>query len=410
MNAADMPGVRNLRVLFIHQSSDLYGSDRVLRDLVRALLAEGAEPIVVLPGGGPLVEVLRTDGAETHAVDAAQLLKLSRASTSPRGLARLLAGTRASLRALDQVVHGRRVHLVHSNTLAVLAGALWARSRGVRHAWHVHEIVEQPRPAAWLFPRLVRLTADEVVCNSHATLRWLTATQPALLRRSCVIWNGIESPAAANQAPDPALHALFRPAGTRLAIGLVGRVNRWKGHDVLLAAAQLLHERGVRDFSLVFVGSAPPGQEHLMDELRQRVAASPLARRVVLHGFVPDTLPAMRALDVICVPSTLPEPFGLVAVEAMAASRPVIASACGGLVEVLGDSTAGSLVAPGNAPALAECLRVLLGDAQQRGAMGRAGRARFESCFTGAAMSERFVSLVARACLQDTAQSARVHT
>lgn len=183
------------RVLFVHQSCDLYGSDRVLLDIAEAVAQAGGEPIVALPGEGPLTQALRARHIEVHSLGALQVLKLSRASMTAGGAMRLAAAVPASIASLDRCVGGRRVDLVHSNTLAVMAGALWARRRGVRHLWHVHEIVEQPRVAARAFPWLVRWLSDTVVCNSNATKRWLVQSQPTLAARSTVVWNGVSAAA-----------------------------------------------------------------------------------------------------------------------------------------------------------------------------------------------------------------------
>jgi glycosyltransferase involved in cell wall biosynthesis len=382
------------RVLFVHQSCELYGSDRVLLDVASALRRGGGEPIVVLPGGGPLIDALRARRIETHPVAATHVIKLSRQMMTMAGLAQVAASVPAALRAIDHAVDGRPIDVVHSNTLAVLGGALWSRRRRRPHLWHVHEIVEHPPAAAWLFPRVVRALADQVVCNSHATQAWLVGAQPALQERTQVVWNGVSAASEVDAAqPDAALHARFRPHGETLAIGLVGRINRMKGHAVLLDAALRLHEQGVRDFSLVFIGEPPPGQPEHLQALRRCVAASPLAAHVVFAGFIDDAVGAMRAIDILCVPSTEAEAFGLVAVEAMAASRPVLASRSGGLPEVLGDCEAGWLHAPGDAAGLAAQLQRLIEDTALRERMGQAGRARHARCFTQAAMGARMLGL-----------------
>lgn len=81
------------------------------------------------------------------------------------------------------------------------------------------------------------------------------------------------------------------------------------------------------------------------------------------------------------VPSLL-EPFGLVAIEAMAYGRPVVASRTGGLAEIVVDGETGRLVPPGDPQALAQALEELLGDPRRALWMGEAGRLRFESLFT----------------------------
>lgn len=387
------------RILFVHQSSDLYGSDRVLLDLAQAVAQAGGEPIVVLPGDGPLVQALRAHGIEVHVATDLQVLKLSRASMTAAGALRLAAAVPAALKTLDRCVDSRAVHLVHSNTLAVLGGALWARRHGVRHVWHVHEIVDRPRLAARAFPWLLRWLADDVVCNSYATRRWLTESQPALAARSKVVWNGVGATTLLNtgSAGAAALQSLrqhFRPTGARLAIGLVGRINRMKGHSLLLDAAERLLTLGFNGFSIVFVGSPPPGQEIFLTQLQDRIAASPLRDRIVVQPYMEHVAPAFAALDIVCVPSTEAEAFGLVAVEAMAAGRPVVAARIGGLPEIVLDGETGSLHPPGDAEALASHLQDLLADPQLRHDFGLAGLARFQREFTVRTMNSRFLALL----------------
>jgi hypothetical protein len=112
-------------VLMVHGSSDLYGSDRVLLELASALYRLGYYfPIVLLPTRGPLFDALCERGIEVH---VAPVLKISRVLlTSWRGLALPLM-VPSVVRAIDSIVLGRRISLVHSNTLGVVGGAVWAR-------------------------------------------------------------------------------------------------------------------------------------------------------------------------------------------------------------------------------------------------------------------------------------------
>lgn len=382
-----------LTVLFVHQSADLYGSDRVLLEAATALQEAGGHAIVAVPEDGPLVAALRRRGIET-AVLPGCLLKLQRATLTPRGVLTLLGALPQAVAALDACVAGRPVHLVQSNTLAVLGGVAFAAWRAVPHLWHVHEIVEQPRFLAWAFPRLLRAVAGQVVCNSQATRLWLVGAQPRLAGRTQVVLNGVPDlqQLAAAAAPHVAsLHHTFRPPGTQVAIGLVGRINRMKGHQLLLDAAERLQQQGITHFSLVFVGSPPAGQAQWQDALQRRIASSPLAGRVQCLGFVPDMAPVYAALDIVCVPSTEAESFGLVATEAMSAGRPVVAAAIGGLPEIVAHGHTGLLFAPGDAHALADALALLLADPARCQRMGAAGRLRYEAAFRHGVMHRQML-------------------
>jgi glycosyltransferase involved in cell wall biosynthesis/O-antigen/teichoic acid export membrane protein len=398
------PGLRpgaahGLRALFVHQAADLYGSDRALLGTVRHWVAAGGQALVVLPLAGPLVEPLQAAGAEVHAgCGKAALLKLERSALRGPGALWLLATllTWAPLRALDRAVAGRRIDLVHSQTLAVLAGAWWARRRRVPHLWHVHEIVERPRWLARALPALLARGAERVVCNAHATAAWVLGHQPGLRERLAVVWNSLDgsdawaSPDSLASSAGPVASAPRGGPHTPLRIGLIGRINRMKGQGVLIEAAEMLFgDARLPPFEIVIAGDAPPGQPQWRRWLEQRVAGSPLAPHVELPGFVADVPALLATLDVLVVPSTAAESFGLVALEAMAAGVPVVASRIGGLPEVLGDGDAagGVLVPAGDARALAHALHELLRDGARRRRLGEAGRQRSRREFAhGAAL------------------------
>jgi glycosyltransferase involved in cell wall biosynthesis len=374
-------------IAFFHQSSDMYGSDKILLYLAEGVNKLGGQAVVMLPDTGPLTRELEQRGIEFHALP---MLKVTRARFSFKGMLELAREMRVALPAYDAVLRGRKVDLVHSNTIAVLGGALWARRHRIPHLWHVHEIIEHPWIASHIFPLLLKLFADRVVCNSKATYQWLFSLQPSLKRKMCVIWNGVQVPTRIEESCAEQLHCRFRPEGSRLAVGLIGRINRWKGHGLLLDAVDILHSKGVKDFSVVFMGNSPPGQETFELELKQRIAKSPMRDHIIVQGFSSDVWPAYAALDIVCVPSTEPEPFGLVAVEAMAMDKPVVAARFGGLTEIVVDGATGLTFSPRDANALAAVLETLLCDDEMRARFGHAGKRRFSEKFSVDHMIERF--------------------
>ena len=171
-----------------------------------------------------------------------------------------------------------------------------------------------------------------------------------------------------------------------LRIGYVGRLEPFKGVDVLIEAVAL-----VPGSELLVVGDGP---EHAA--LARHVAERGLAARVRFRGYAPlEELPGLyRSLDALVVPSietpAWVEQFGRVAVEAMASGVPVVASDSGALPEVL--DGAGLLVPPGDPVALAEALARLRDAPGERERLAQAGlnRARY---FSWSAVAERQLAL-----------------
>ena len=111
-----------------------------------------------------------------------------------------------------------------------------------------------------------------------------------------------------------------------------------------------------------------------------------LGERVHFLGFRHDIAPLMRAADVVVHASTLPEPFGRVIVEGMLARRPVIATAAGGVGEIIDDGRTGVLVPPGDAAAIARAVQALRDDPGRAAALAAAGAAHARQAFSVGAM------------------------
>ncbi|MCE4538318.1 glycosyltransferase family 4 protein [Pelomonas sp. P7] len=368
-------------VLVVHSSAELYGSDKSLLDLVQARREE-FEFTVALPEDGPLVPLLRAAGARVAAMD---VCKVKRDMLKPAGLLAVWRSTRRSLPALQALAGDRPFDLVYSNTMAVLGGALLARRAGLPHVWHVREIVANSRLMTWGFRALALWLGTRLVCNSGQTRAWIAG--PGLKKRCDVVWNGVEL-SVSTQGREQERRALgYGPQD--LVFCFVGRLNAWKGQLLAVEAFERLQARAPGRHRLLIVGSSFAGQEHFEAELTARLAASPCRNAIQRLPFRDDIDSIWQAADVVLVPSLEPEPFGRVAIEAMAHARPVIAAAHGGLVEIVDDGRTGLLFTPRDAEALAQAMQRLSADPALRQSMGAAGRERQASLFSVAAYAER---------------------
>jgi glycosyltransferase involved in cell wall biosynthesis len=284
-----------------------------------------------------------------------------------------------------------RVKIVHAHDFySNLIGVAAARLAGVRC------IASRRDLAHWLSPnqrralRLACRAADLVVANAHAIAELGGAEGGASNRRAEVVPNGIDVAEFDRQARKPPAPPLppVREGVPRIA--MVGAMHiADKGHADLLTAAALLKERGVAAQWLLLSDGA------LRPELEARARLLGVAGEVHFLGRRADVASVLARVDLLAHPSWA-EGFPNVVLEAMCASKPVVATRVGGVPEVLVDHETGVLVEPRQPAQLAAAITRVLGDPQAARVMGVRGRQRAQSVYSLERMCATFEDLYAR--------------
>ncbi len=288
--------------------------------------------------------------------------------------------------SLARIVREFRPDILHASLLRpTLLGVPAARWCGVPrvvitnhgvHEWQEGgSLLGAAVPPA--FRRVARL-ADVLVAVSDPHLRELkTAGVTAGALR--VIPNGVD---VGKFRPDlrsgrSAILAGLGFGGGRepILVGAAGNLRPVKGYDILLEAAAVALRR-VPHLRFAIWGEGPERQR-----LEATVSRLGLSGRVVLPGRIADPAPSLAACDLFVQPSRR-ESFGLAAAEAMACGVPVVASAAGGLTELVEDGVSGLLAAPGSAESLASGIAYLADSAALRDRLGAAARERIVNRFT----------------------------
>jgi len=164
-------------------------------------------------------------------------------------------------------------------------------------------------------------------------------------------------------------------------VGIVGNIRYWKGQEVVVRAMALLRV-DFPDVGCVLIGNASQDEHGYRIELEQLIDLLGLKNSVVMTGYRSDIANYINALDIQVHASVDPEPFGRVLLEAMALSKPLVASAAGGVPEIVLHGVTGLLYEPGRAEALAECLARLLNDPAYANELGRNGYLRLVHQFS----------------------------
>jgi glycosyltransferase involved in cell wall biosynthesis len=334
---------------------------------------------------GELREGLCAAGVE---VLVRPLSVMRRAAMSPAGLASVAATLARDAGGLARLARRRHVALIHTNTSVTLGGSAASRVARIPHVWHLREIYTGFE-RYWPAYRRMLLTADALPCVSAATAAQLGGDPRAL-----VVHDGLG--VAPRRAERAAARAALDLPPDAFVCAILGRISTWKGQDVLIRAlADPALRGGAAATAPVALVAGDPwqGEERRLDELRALAARLGVAERVRFAGFRSDVENVYGAADVVCVPSTQPDPLPNAALEAAAAGCCVVAADHGGLPEILRDGTTGILVAPADYGALAGALASLRADPARRDRLGAAAAADVRARFAPARLLQRTQAL-----------------
>jgi glycosyltransferase involved in cell wall biosynthesis len=344
----------------------LGGAEAMLHTALGGARERGHEFEFVFFEPGDWPKELEQEGFRVELLSVGRLREAHRWIGAVTALRRILRS-----RQPDLILNWAAKTHLYTSPAAVLAGmsdrvVLWQHSIP-RHDW-----IDR---AATLLP------VKAIGCYCEEAARAQARLFPS--RRVFVVPPGVSAPGT-----DPAPAPLELPEGAPI-VGLVGRLQPWKGQDRLLRAQALLRERGV-DFHTVLVGGdAYSLSPEYAKSLAPLAGDLGLAGAVTMTGQVDDAGPYISQMDIL-VNASDPEPFGIVLLEAMAREVAVVAVDAGGPAEFIEHGRTGALARSGDPAALADALQSLLVSPQLRHDVARAGRERFEREFTDVALHKRF--------------------
>lgn len=343
-------------LMMITRGDDLGGAQTHVHDLAVSL-AQAGHTVAVLAGvTGPLIDSLAAAGIETFACP--ELIRDIHPANDLRAVSRI---TRVIGQFQPDIV------ATHSSK-AGLIGRLAARWAGVpsvftAHGWAFSDGVPAPRRQVYrAIERMAASVSSRIICVSEYDRRiGIAAGIPA--DRQVMVHNGV---------PDVPVTCRSQPGGTGpVRVVMVGGFRAQKDQQTLIRTVH-----GLKHVHLDLVGDGPT-----IDQARRLVNQLDLTKRVTFLGNRSD-VPAVLSQAHIFALSTNWEGFPLSILEAMRSGLPVVVTDVGGAGEAVSDGMTGFLVPRGDVAVMQDRLAMLVNQPNQRDAMGRAGRQRYESAFT----------------------------
>jgi glycosyltransferase involved in cell wall biosynthesis len=353
------------------------GAERRLLTLLQRIDSTRVAAQVVFLVDGPLVQEVADAGIPVSVLPAGRL-------RNPRAFGRVV-------RALRRRLRQEPVDLLFSwGSKAQLYGGPSALGKPkLANAWWMLEVPTR----TWLPMLATVLPAHAIACSSH----YVATEQQRLLRPrryTPVIHPGVREPRKVAAADVDALRTKLGIPPERLVVGVVGRMQPWKNHHMVLAAIEQLVRAG-HDLHMVVVGGTAHGRSPGYEgELREQAARAGMSDRVSFVGHETDVDPYYALFDVFVLGSA-DEPFGLVVIESMASGVPTIAVDCAGPAEILEHEQTGWLVERADVALFAAAIARVADDPAARASIAADGRREYERRFTEMRMAQEFEEMLA---------------
>jgi glycosyltransferase involved in cell wall biosynthesis len=372
-------------VLYINGWSSCHGgSSTSLLDIVAALDKSRYEPLVLCPEEGPLPDRLQEIGIPCM---TRRMTPLTR-----RGIARFAWEVPGYMRFLKK----HRIDLIHANT------GCWRRSVALAAKWASVPFVQHVRNPITDHESDFSLDyASRIITNSNQVGDGLRGN-PKYGNRVVTIYNAVDL--SQYESDDDRREEIG--AADRPLVGFVGQIVPRKGVTTLLRAMPRVLQV-VPNALLAVVGCSPPSDDSYEGECRQLIESLKIADHVRFTGYRRDVPAWMRSFDVFALP-TRSEPFGKVVIEAMAAGCPVVASAVGGIPEIIENPRLGTLIEPDDVDALAEAIVAYLSDRKRAAEVAALARTHVQQRFSLATMAARLQELYDQILAQTSASFAEI--
>lgn len=355
-----------INILYLHAGAELYGADIILYNIVSNLDKSTFTPYVILPNDGPLVEKIRSVGVYCEVVNYPIL---RRKYFNPKGILYYVSEYAAKSKDIIKKLDGVKIDIIHNNTAAVLEGIYLKKKLKAKLIVHCHEIVKKPKFMNIFYAKAFSRYADLTMCVSNAVKEHLETTAN-FKGKIIVCYNGIDNKIYNPNYDVREVQEELSIPQNALVVGMIGRVNAWKGQDDFLQAIERIGHKD--NVYYVLVGGVFAGEEWRMKELKEKIKSSPMSADIRLVDFRPDSYRIHNLIDIFVLPSTSPDPLPTVVLETMASGNPVVGYRHGGVCEMCIDGETGLLADVCKPNELADKIEKLIDNEELRKKMGSA--------------------------------------
>lgn len=379
------------QLLFIHPSVDLYGSDKILLEILNSLY-EYYNIILLIPKEGELTHYIRNNFPNIKIELITELPIIARKNLTLSGICKFIRNLLLFNRIIKKLNLDERT-IIYCNTLATTMCLFFFAP--FYKIIHVHEISPNNKLIYKLINHIALKRADRIISVSDAVSSNLKQVD-SQNNKIITLYNGIRAGKEVNYKED-----IF-------TFSLVGRLKpEIKGQYIAIEATKILKSNIDIPFRVLFWGTPVTGQEYMKKEIEQKLTEYKLQDYIKLMGFTTDLNLIYSNTTISLIPSIKPDSLPTTALESFSHGIPIIGSNIGGIPEIIDDGINGFLISPGNSMALANYMKFFLLNQSKVKDMGRAAKEKYNELFSQELFSQRIRTIINESCNHRNGRSSR---
>jgi len=370
---------KKIKILFLHANNkDIGGADYCLFKLSDQLDKDKFTPVICLSMKTEILELYEKACIRTYLIDMERIRK----SYDPAYLIRLIFKFFPTIFKIKKIIKKENIHIVHGNDLLDIYGPIAGRLLGIPVSQHVRWILDSPYIFKKVITNFVYMLNNKIIAVSNGVAKEMFSSNHHVKPNVVTCYDWIDMEKVGQTKILSNIRTEFNISNNTPLVGLIGRLDPWKGQDVFIKAASIVL-RSFPNTMFIIVGGIVEGREReLYGSMLIRLAEDlNIKDHVIFTGHREDIYNMINKFNILVHSSKTPDPLPGVVLEAMFCSKPVVGANAGGVPEEVADRKNGLLYTPGDYNEMAEAIIYLLQNPEVAKNMGRAGKDRVEKLF-----------------------------
>lgn len=364
------------KLLIIHPSADLYGSDKIIAEIC-SFLQKKYRITILIPTTGPLIKLLEKIAPKIQIEIEPSIPVIAKKYLSFTGIIEFL---KKILKFRETAKKYNDYDMTYANTLAVGPLLKFFRNKKI---CHVHETLPNTNILHRLLNYLSVKSADKIICVSQAVSNTLNKALKS--DKIKVVYNGVAF----------SERHIYDEKCEKLEFSLVGRIKpSVKGHYAVLGAVELLRNK-YRNFHVTFWGDTVSGQEYMLNDLKKEICDRNIEDLISIRDFTNDIDLIYKSTDITLIPSIVPDSLPTTALESLSRGIPVIGSAIGGIPEIIDDGINGYIVKPNDVESLSNAMSRFLSSNSVLNKMSQNAIKKFQEKFSQEVFENKILTEIA---------------